>query len=216
MRKKYDAIIIDEAHERSLTVDFLLGYLKQLMPRRPDLKVVITSATIDPESFSRHFADEHGVGAPIIEVSGRTYPVEIRYRPLGRRSEGVEERLATIRGEDTDPLDGINLALDELAREERGDVLVFLSGEAEIRDAEDAIRSRNLPNTEVLPLYGRLSAADQHKVFGRNTTGGATHRARYQRGGDEPDRARHPLCHRRGHSANQSVQRAVEDSAASD
>jgi ATP-dependent helicase HrpA len=161
--KKYDAIIIDEAHERSLTVDFLLGYLKQLIPRRPDLTVVITSATIDPESFSRHFN-----GAPIVEVSGRTYPVEIRYRPL------VAERLDDEDGdpaEDTDPLDGINLALDELAREERGDVLVFLSGEAEIRDAEDAIRGRNLPNTEVLPLYGRLSAADQHKVFGRNTSG---------------------------------------------
>jgi len=156
--KKYDAIIIDEAHERSLTVDFLLGYLKQLIPRRPDLTVVITSATIDPESFSKHFD-----GAPIVEVSGRTFPVEIRYRPL------VADRLDEDDdpGEDTDPLDGINLALDELAREAPGDVLVFLSGEAEIRDAEEAIRGRNLPNTEVLPLYGRLSAADQHKVFGR-------------------------------------------------
>jgi ATP-dependent helicase HrpA len=159
--KKYDAIIIDEAHERSLTVDFLLGYLKQLMPRRPDLSIVITSATIDPESFSRHFG-----GAPIVEVSGRTYPVEIRYRPLV--AEAMDEEEPT---EDLDPIEGINAALDELAREERGDVLVFLSGEAEIRDAEDAIRGRNLPNTEVLPLYGRLSAADQHKVFGRNTSG---------------------------------------------
>ncbi len=162
--KKYDAIIIDEAHERSLTVDFLLGYLKQLMPRRPDLTIVITSATIDPQSFSKHFND-----APIVEVSGRTYPVEIRYRPL------VADRLEDDEddpGEDTDPLDGINLALDELAREAPGDVLVFLSGEAEIRDAEDAIRGRNLPNTEVLPLYGRLSAADQHKVFGRGSGSG--------------------------------------------
>ena len=162
--KKYDAIIIDEAHERSLTVDFLLGYLKQLIPRRPDLTVVITSATIDPESFSKHFD-----GAPIVEVSGRTFPVEIRYRPL------VADRLEDDDddpGEDTDPLDGINLALDELAREAPGDVLVFLSGEAEIRDAEDAIRGRNLPNTEVLPLYGRLSAADQHKVFGRGSGSG--------------------------------------------
>jgi ATP-dependent helicase HrpA len=159
---KYDAIIIDEAHERSLTVDFLLGYLKQLVPRRPDLTVVITSATIDPESFSRHFG-----GAPIVEVSGRTYPVEIRYRPLVVEAVDDEDEPA----EDRDPIEGITLALDELAREEKGDVLVFLSGEAEIRDAEEAIRGRNLPNTEVLPLYGRLSAADQHKVFGRNTSG---------------------------------------------
>jgi ATP-dependent helicase HrpA len=172
--KKYDAIIIDEAHERSLTVDFLLGYLKQLMPRRPDLTVIVTSATIDPESFSKHFDN-----APIIEVSGRTYPVEIRYRPLvadvstGSTTD-PEEPVETA---DTDPLDGINAALDELAREEPGDVLVFLSGEAEIRDAEDAIRGRISTGSitgfdEVLPLYGRLSAADQHKVFGRKTGGG--------------------------------------------
>ncbi|MCU1439217.1 MAG: hrpA [Rhodoglobus sp.] len=160
--KKYDAIIIDEAHERSLTVDFLLGYLKQLLPRRPDLKVVITSATIDPESFSQHFSDEHGNGAPIIEVSGRTYPVEIRYRPLVAEASEDENGEAS---DDRDYLQGINDALDELAHESDGDVLVFLSGENEIRDAEDAIRGRNLPGTEVLPLYGRLSAADQHRVF---------------------------------------------------
>jgi ATP-dependent helicase HrpA len=179
--RKYDAIIIDEAHERSLTIDFLLGYLKQLMPRRPDLKIVITSATIDPESFSKHFD-----GAPIIEVSGRTYPVEVRYRPLvadaatmdddewddpvgGGGVHGASDRTraaeAAARQTSTDPLDGINLALDELAREAPGDVLVFLSGENEIRDAEEAIRGRNLPGTEVLPLYGRLSSADQHRVF---------------------------------------------------
>ncbi|MGX5682428.1 ATP-dependent RNA helicase HrpA [Schumannella luteola] len=161
--KQYDAIIIDEAHERSLTVDFLLGYLKQLLPRRPDLKVIITSATIDPESFSKHFD-----GAPIIEVSGRTYPVEIRYRPLVAEASEDED------GEDTsdrDYLQGINDALDELSRESDGDVLVFLSGENEIRDAEDAIRGRNLALTEVLPLYGRLSAADQHKVFDRRSPG---------------------------------------------
>ena len=175
--KKYDAIIIDEAHERSLTVDFLLGYLKQLIPRRPDLTVVVTSATIDPESFARHFADAAGTPAPIIEVSGRTYPVEIRYRPLvADVSTGETDPEVEPVETDTDPLDGINLALDELAREERGDVLVFLSGEAEIRDAEDAIRARISAGsitgpTEVLPLYGRLSAADQHKVFGRNTSG---------------------------------------------
>jgi ATP-dependent helicase HrpA len=157
--KKYDAIIIDEAHERSLTIDFLLGYLKQLMPRRPDLKIVITSATIDPESFSQHFG-----GAPIVEVSGRTYPVEVRYRPLV--AEGPvddEDEAETVA--DLDPMEGINAAIDELARAGNGDVLVFLSGENEIRDAEESIRGRNLPHTEVLPLYGRLSSAEQHRVF---------------------------------------------------
>ena len=166
--KKYDAIIIDEAHERSLTVDFLLGYLKQLLPRRPELRVVITSATIDPESFSRHFSN-----APIIEVSGRTYPVEIRYRPLVAELPDDEEGEPS---DDRDYLQGINDALDELAREGNGDVLVFLSGENEIRDAEDAIRGRNLPGTEVLPLYGRLSAADQHKVFQTSGTAGTRRR----------------------------------------
>ncbi|TAL40748.1 MAG: ATP-dependent RNA helicase HrpA [Salinibacterium sp.] len=163
--KKYDAIIIDEAHERSLTVDFLLGYLKQLLPRRPDLKVVITSATIDPESFSRHFD-----GAPIIEVSGRTYPVEIRYRPLVAEV-ALEEHDADVPASvDRDYLQGINDALDELAHEGDGDVLVFLSGENEIRDAEEAIRGRVssgqlASTTRVLPLYGRLSSAEQHRVF---------------------------------------------------
>jgi ATP-dependent helicase HrpA len=157
--KKYDTIIIDEAHERSLTVDFLLGYLKQLLPQRPDLKVIITSATIDPESFSKHFD-----GAPIVEVSGRTYPVEIRYRPLV--AELVEDDdVDAVASPDRDYLEGINAALDELALESNGDVLVFLSGENEIRDAEDAIGGRHLPGTEVLPLYGRLSSEDQHRVF---------------------------------------------------
>ncbi len=179
--KQYDAIIIDEAHERSLTVDFLLGYLKQLLPRRPDLKVIITSATIDPESFSKHFG-----GAPIIEVSGRTYPVEIRYRPLvAEVSSSPEDLEGDIReplassasaSDDRDYLQGINDALDELAGESDGDVLVFLSGENEIRDAEDAIRGRNLPGTEVLPLYGRLSAADQHRVFESSRTPGVRRR----------------------------------------
>jgi len=177
--KKYDAIIIDEAHERSLTVDFLLGYLKQLLPRRPDLKVIITSATIDPESFSRHFSDAQGNGAPIIEVSGRTYPVEIRYRPLvAEASEDAEGDPSDNR----DYLQGINDAIDELGREGDGDVLVFLSGENEIRDAEDAIRGRistgsiSGGGTEVLPLYGRLSAADQHKVFENKRTAGTRRR----------------------------------------
>jgi len=178
--RKYDTIIIDEAHERSLTIDFLLGYLKRLLPRRPDLKVIITSATIDPESFSQHFD-----GAPIIEVSGRTYPVEIRYRPLVAENPGGDEDVddldAPERGpagapDDRDYLQGITDALQELAREEPGDVLVFLSGENEIRDAEDAIRGRGFSGTEVLPLYGRLSAADQHRVFQRSTTPGVRRR----------------------------------------
>ena len=173
--RKYDAIIIDEAHERSLTVDFLLGYLKQLLPRRPDLKVVITSATIDPESFARHFAAADGTPAPIIEVSGRTYPVEIRYRPLVAEAAADDDELDEA-NEDLDPIDGINAAIDELGREGSGDILVFLSGEAEIRDAEEAIRGRNVPGTEVLPLYGRLSAADQHRVFRPSTTAGTRRR----------------------------------------
>ena len=184
----YDTIIIDEAHERSLNIDFLLGYLKTLLPRRPDLKVIITSATIDPESFARHFANAEGEPAPIIEVSGRTYPVEVRYRPLveelpsdpspgagaghaARDSMRRPERL----GPERDLFDAIGDAVDELAREDPGDVLVFLSGEAEIRDAADALRGRARSSVrqrvEVLPLYGRLSAAEQHRVFERDTTG---------------------------------------------
>jgi ATP-dependent helicase HrpA len=165
----YDTIIIDEAHERSLNIDFLLGYLKQLLPRRPDLKVIVTSATIDPASFAAHFAKPDGTPAPIVEVSGRTYPVEIRYRPLVAETEEDDDG-ETVQVQDRDYLQGITDALDELARESSGDVLVFLSGENEIRDAEEAIRGRltstgQAGTTEVLPLYGRLSAADQHKVF---------------------------------------------------
>jgi ATP-dependent helicase HrpA len=163
--RKYDAIIIDEAHERSLTIDFLLGYLKQLMPQRPDLSIIVTSATIDPESFSRHFADAAGIGAPIVEVSGRTFPVEVRYRPLVAEAPIEDDEDDAEAEADLDPMEGINAALDELARESNGDVLVFLSGENEIRDAEEAIVGRNLPFTEVLPLYGRLSSAEQHRVF---------------------------------------------------
>ncbi|WP_243063911.1 ATP-dependent RNA helicase HrpA [Humibacter sp. RRB41] len=166
----YDTIIIDEAHERSLTIDFLLGYLKRLLPRRPDLKVIVTSATIDPESFARHFADAAGNPAPVVEVSGRTYPVEVRYRPLVAEDEGTDDVDATPSA-DRDYLQGITDALDELAHEKAGDVLVFLSGETEIRDAEDAVRGHitrrgEAETTQVLPLYGRLSAADQHRVFG--------------------------------------------------
>ena len=174
----YDTIIIDEAHERSLNIDFLLGYLKTLLPRRPDLKVIITSATIDPESFAAHFADASGEPAPIIEVSGRTYPVEIRYRPLSEVREVEDPRTHQVksRNVERDLFDAIGEAVDELAREAPGDVLVFLSGEAEIRDAADALRGRangrgSSRPLEVLPLYGRLSAAEQHRVFERPTNG---------------------------------------------
>lgn len=163
--RQYDTIIIDEAHERSLNIDFLLGYLAQLLPRRPDLKVVITSATIDPERFSRHFGD-----APIVEVSGRTYPVEVRYRPL---EPEVGAPPAVAGGEssdaDRDQVTAICDAVDELQREGEGDILVFLSGEREIRDTADALEKRRFKFTEVLPLYARLSHAEQHRVFQRHT-----------------------------------------------
>ncbi|WP_282106504.1 MULTISPECIES: ATP-dependent RNA helicase HrpA [unclassified Crossiella] len=154
---RYDTLIIDEAHERSLNVDFLLGYLAQLLPRRPDLKVIITSATIDPERFSRHFGD-----APIIEVSGRTYPVETRYRPIIDPDSEADDT-------DRDQVTAISDAVDELLREGPGDILVFLSGEREIRDTADALEKRELRNTEVVPLYARLSAAEQHRVFQSHT-----------------------------------------------
>ncbi|WP_406382818.1 ATP-dependent RNA helicase HrpA [Streptomyces sp. NBC_01618] len=153
--RAYDTIIIDEAHERSLNIDFLLGYLARLLPVRPDLKVVITSATIDPERFARHFGE-----APIVEVSGRTYPVEVRYRPL-LEEEGDDS--------DRDQITAICDAVDELQSEGPGDVLVFLSGEREIRDTADALIKKNLRHTEVLPLYARLSHAEQHRVFQRHT-----------------------------------------------
>lgn len=147
---QYDTIIIDEAHERSLNIDFLLGYLKELLPRRPDLKVIITSATIDPERFSRHFNN-----APIIEVSGRTYPVEVRYRPIVEEADDTER----------DQLQAIFDAVDELGRESPGDILIFMSGEREIRDTADALNKLNLRHTEVLPLYARLSNSEQNRVF---------------------------------------------------
>ncbi|MFJ8921132.1 ATP-dependent RNA helicase HrpA [Streptomyces sp. NPDC102415] len=154
----YDTIIIDEAHERSLNIDFLLGYLARLLPKRPDLKVVITSATIDPERFAKHFGE-----APIVEVSGRTYPVEVRYRPL------IEGDAEDTDDSDRDQITAICDAVDELDHEAPGDVLVFLSGEREIRDTADALNKRNLRHTEVLPLYARLSHAEQHRVFQRHT-----------------------------------------------
>ncbi|HEQ3513396.1 TPA: ATP-dependent RNA helicase HrpA [Vibrio cholerae] len=148
---QYDTIIIDEAHERSLNIDFILGYLKQLLPRRPDLKVIITSATIDPERFSKHFSN-----APIIEVSGRTYPVEVRYRPLTGDDDSESDR---------DQLEGIFQAVDELCDEGLGDILIFMNGEREIRDTADALSKRNLRDTEIVPLYARLSAGEQNKIF---------------------------------------------------
>src|SRR5579863_506865 len=131
--RRYDTLIIDEAHERSLNIDFILGYLKRLLPARPDLKVIITSATIDPERFSKHFGD-----APIVEVSGRTYPVEVRYRPLLLDDPDLDDEAA-----DRDQVQAICDAVDELGHESNGDILVFLSGEREIRDTEDALRKRN-------------------------------------------------------------------------
>ena len=195
--RQYDTLIIDEAHERSLNIDFLLGYLTRLLPQRPDLKLVITSATIDSQRFARHFAGpptpEHpeGVPAPVVEVTGRTYPVEIRYRPLSPDALGVDDEddeLADARGaragkaragssapaRERDLMTGITEAVDELCAEGPGDVLVFLSGEREIRDAADALRASLGPRVtdphhpqavELLPLYSRLSAAEQHRVF---------------------------------------------------
>lgn len=189
--RRYSTLIIDEAHERSLNIDFILGYLKRILPQRPDLKVIITSATIDPERFARHFSPSYVPGRgiidenlsdeereiaeailpddapPIIEVSGRTYPVEIRYRPLKGEEEAYLDDEEV--DEDHDPTDGILDAIKELAKEAPGDILIFFSGEREIRDAKDAIEAMVLKsprlNYEVLPLYARLSLAEQHRVF---------------------------------------------------
>lgn len=189
--RRYSTLIIDEAHERSLNIDFILGYLKRILPQRPDLKVIITSATIDPERFARHFSPSYVPGKgivdenlsdeereiaeailpddapPIIEVSGRTYPVEIRYRPLkGEEDAYLDDEEVD---EDRDPTDAILDAIKELAKEAPGDILIFFSGEREIRDAKDAIEAMVLKsprlNYEVLPLYARLSLAEQHRVF---------------------------------------------------
>ena len=163
----YDTLIIDEAHERSLNIDFILGYLAQLLPRRPDLKVVITSATIDPERFAAHFAGPDGTPAPIVEVSGRTYPVEVRYRPLVEEQYDDEEGEPLVR----DQTEAIVDAVHELVREGPGDILVFLPGEREIRDTADVLTkqsTRPADAFDVVPLYARLSSAEQHKVFERH------------------------------------------------
>lgn len=164
--ERYDTLIIDEAHERSLNIDFILGYLKQLLPRRPDLKVVITSATIDPERFAEHFAAADGTPAPIIEVSGRTYPVEIRYRPLVQLPDSDDEGEVLVR----DQTEAITAAVDELRADTPGDILVFLPGEREIRDTADALarRAEGPRGFDIVPLYSRLSAAEQHRVFERH------------------------------------------------
>ena len=166
--KQYDTIIIDEAHERSLNIDFLLGYLKQLLPRRPDLKIIITSATIDADRFARHF----GRGdrpAPVIEVSGRMYPVEVRYRPVdpgeGAPKAGAVPTAAQKGREKRDLMDAVADAVDELCSVGQGDVLVFLPGEREIRDAAETLRKHHPPHVEILPLFARLSAQEQERVF---------------------------------------------------
>ncbi|BCZ77396.1 ATP-dependent helicase [Paraburkholderia terrae] len=173
--KAYDTLIIDEAHERSLNIDFLLGYLKEILPKRPDLKLIVTSATIDADRFARHFGSDEKP-APVIEVSGRLYPVEVRYRPVAEDSPAVKsaegnagrergDRPKTQRETDRDLMDAIVEAADELCREGPGDVLVFLPGEREIRDAAEALRKHHPPHTEILPLFARLSAAEQERVF---------------------------------------------------
>ncbi|QBG34353.1 ATP-dependent RNA helicase HrpA [Litorilituus sediminis] len=165
--RQYDTIIIDEAHERSLNIDFILGYLKQILVKRPDLKVIITSATIDPQRFANHFADSSGKPAPVIEVSGRTYPVEMRYRPLNESSDDDDGSPESV-----DVISGILNAVDELSLESHGDILIFLNGEREIRDTAAALIKANLKHTQILPLYARLTIAEQNRIFkphsGRN------------------------------------------------
>ena len=176
--RQYDTIIIDEAHERSLNIDFILGYLRQILVKRSDLKVIVTSATIDPKRFANHFADKNGKAAPIIEVSGRTYPVEMRYRPLNDNSVNGSEQDDNVNegnSEAKDIISGILNAVDELSQlstSEQGDILIFLNGEREIRDTAAALNKANLRHTQILPLYARLTISEQNRIFkphsGRN------------------------------------------------
>jgi ATP-dependent helicase HrpA len=170
--RQYDTIIIDEAHERSLNIDFILGYLRQVLVKRPDLKVIVTSATIDPQRFANHFADKNGKAAPIIEVSGRTFPVEMRYRPLNDKSASDNDDSIN---EGTDIISGILNAVDEFSQpgaDSQGDILIFLNGEREIRDTAAALSKANLRHTQILPLYARLTVSEQNQIFkphsGRN------------------------------------------------
>ncbi len=179
---QYDTLIIDEAHERSLNNDFILGYLKQLLPKRPDLKVIITSATIDVERFSKHFNN-----APIIEVSGRTYPVEVRYRPV-------------VENEEQDQLQAILDAVDELQAEGRGDILIFMNGEREIRDTAEALQKQDLKHTEILPLFARLSAQEQNKIFSSIRL--KPHCACHQRGRNLLNSTGDQICDRSGYCQN--------------
>ncbi|MEO7942053.1 MAG: helicase-related protein, partial [Marmoricola sp.] len=167
MLKRYDTLIIDEAHERSLNIDFILGYLRRLLPQRPELKLVITSATIDPERFAEHFADAQGRPAPIIEVTGRTFPVEVRYRPLLEEAYDDEEGEPVLR----DQTEAIEDAVDELLADTAGDILVFLPGEREIRDTADVLKRKaeGAKGFDIVPLFSRLSSAEQHRVFERHT-----------------------------------------------
>jgi ATP-dependent helicase HrpA len=177
--RQYDTIIIDEAHERSLNIDFILGYLRQILPKRPDLKVIVTSATIDPQRFANHFADKTGKPAPVIEVSGRTYPVEMRYRPLNEGSEqsnSDDKPFSSNDGsyEGKDIISGILDAVDELSElpnssQSQGDILIFLNGEREIRDTALALNKANLRHTQILPLYARLTISEQNRIFKPHT-----------------------------------------------
>ena len=165
--RRYDTIIIDEAHERSLNIDFLLGFLKQLLPRRRDLKVVITSATIDAERFAQHFS-QNGVRAPVIEVSGRLYPVDIIYRPVAQARDASDVSAGAPRSsgdEERDLVDAVVDGVAECARHGTGDVLVFLPGEREIREVAEALRKDHPPDVSILPLYARLSQAEQERIF---------------------------------------------------